>query len=166
MNTLRCICRHLLSSLAITSCLIATAFAQEDDIVGTWACGLSIDDPASGAAVKADFETTYDSDGSYTREGQMDISIAPLQLEISVLMDEAGSWRVVESTAIGETASEIKISALSETPSQMEQMIVQQMQTESSGVIGQEEVAEITSLTADAMQLESPDGASLSCDKA
>jgi len=166
MNTSQRIGRRLLGGLAITGCLIGTAFAQEDDIVGTWDCGLTIEDPESGAAVRADFETTYDSDGSYARDGQLDISIAALQLEISVGMNEAGNWRVVDASSIGETTSEIKISALSETPSQMEQMIIQQMQSESTSAVGQEEVSAITSLTADVMELSSADGAELSCNKA
>lgn len=166
MKTLRRICRNPLAGLAITCCLIATAQAQEDDIVGTWDCGLSIDDPASGASVNADFATTYDSDGSYERDGQLVISIAALQLNISVAMDEAGNWRVVDSTGLGETANEISFSSLSEEPSQMEQMILQQMQAESNAMLGQEEVAEITSITANAMELTSDDGSELTCNKA
>jgi hypothetical protein len=166
MNTTRFFCRNLLGGLAISLALVATAFAQEDDVVGTWACGLSIDDPASGASVNADFETTYDSDGTYERDGQLVISIDAMQLDITVAMDEAGNWRVIESTGLGETATEISFSTLSEMPTQMEQMILQQMQTESNAMIGKEEVAEITAMTADAMELTSDDGAALTCNKA
>jgi hypothetical protein len=166
MKTLQRIGPKLLTGMAISCGLVATAFAQADDLVGTWECGLSINDPASGASVNADFETTYDSDGSYAREGQLKISIAALQLELTVGMDEAGSWRVIDSQNIGETASELTLSSTSEMPSQIEQMILQQMQSESSGVVGQEEVAEIVSLTASTMELRSSDGAEMACNKA
>lgn len=166
MNTFQRICRQLLAGMAIIGSLIAPAFAQEDDVVGTWACGLSIDDPATGTAVSADFETTYDSDGSYERDGQLKISVAAMQLDIDVVMDEAGNWRVVESTGLGETATEISFSSLAETPSQVEQMVLQQMQVEANAMLGKEEVAEITSMTADAMVLTSDDGAALTCNKA
>jgi hypothetical protein len=166
MNTTRFFCRTLLAGLAISSGLVATVFAQEDAVVGTWVCGLSVDDPASGASVSADFETTYGSDGTYERDGQLVISIDALQLDIAVAMDEAGNWRVIESTGLGETATEISFSTFSETPTQMEQMVLQQMQTESNAMLGKEEVAEITAMTADSMELTSDDGATLTCDKA
>ena len=166
MNTFQRFGRSLFGGLAITSCLVAAAIAQEDDVVGTWDCGLSVDDPASGTAVDADFETTYDANGSYERDGQLNISIAALQIDIAVAMDEVGNWRIVESTSRGETATEIRFSTPSGTPSPTEQMILQQMQAEANEMLGKEEVAEITAISADSMELTSDDGAALTCSKA
>jgi hypothetical protein len=166
MTTSKRIFSSCFSGLAIISCAIGTAFAQEDEIVGTWTCGLSIEDPASGAAVTAEFETSYDSDGSYTRAGQLNISVAAAQLNVSVVLDEAGNWRLVDAMSLGETVTEIDFTSTAETPSPIEQMMLQQMEAESNGVVGQEEVSEITSLTANSMEIESSDGAAMVCQKA
>jgi len=164
-TTLR-FCRILVSGSLISGCLIATAFAQQDDIVGTWDCGLTIEDQASGAVINADFETSYNANGTYTRVGVMSIVVAAFEVDISIGMDEAGNWRLVDSTGLAETATEVDLSSTAATPSPMETVMLQQMQQEATAALSQEEVAQIRSLTATTMQLEDDDGAALSCAKA
>jgi len=166
MNPLQRIGRQLLCGLVFASCLTATAFAQENDIIGDWNCGLSIDDAATGSSVNARFETNYASDGSYVRTGQLQISLAAGQIKLTVAMDESGDWHVVDSKNLAETATKVSYASTSETPSPTEQMIVQQMQEGAIGELGNEVIAEITALTADALELTSTDGAELSCTKA
>jgi hypothetical protein len=165
MFTSKRISRHFFSGFASMSCLIGTAFAQEDDLVGTWDCGLEYTDQSVGAAITADFDMTYDADGTYTRAGKMDISIAAFQVDISIVMDEAGNWRLVDSTALGETPTSLTFSSADEMPSEMEQMIFQQMQAEADASLDQEETTDITSLTSTSMVLASEGGGALTCAK-
>jgi hypothetical protein len=166
MHISKRLCWNFFGSLAIISCLITAALAQEDEIVGTWDCGLSVDDPATGASVRANFETTYDADGTYSRDGSVSIVVAALQVDITIVMDEAGNWRVVDSTGLGETVTAIDFSTTSETPTQMEQMMLQQMRQEATAALSTEETAQILSLTATTMELQSNDGEALNCSKA
>jgi hypothetical protein len=165
MFTSKRVSGHFSSGLAIMGCLVGTAFAQEDDLVGTWDCGLEYMDPSVGAAITADFDMTYDADGTYTRAGRMDIAIAAFQVDISIVMDEAGKWRLVDSTALAETPTSLTFSAEDEMPTEMEQMIFQQMQAEANASLEQEETTDITSLTSTSMVLASEGGGALTCAK-
>lgn len=166
MNSLHSFCRLLAKGTAVATCLVATAIAQDDNLVGTWDCGLSFTDPSIGAVITADFNMTYDRNGSYDRNGEMNISIPAFEVEISIALDEAGTWRMVSPMVVGETPSRLEFTNNDSSPSDMENMMFQQMQAEASTSLSQEETTEIASLTATTMELASDDGGPLTCQKA
>ncbi|HUF72586.1 MAG TPA: hypothetical protein VMR74_06790 [Gammaproteobacteria bacterium] len=166
MKTLPRVCQLTFASAAMTGCLIATAFAQNDDIIGTWTCDLTVDDPESGAQMNAEFEHTYDGDGTYERAGEMNIVIEAFDVDIAIGIEESGTWRWVESMVVGETTTDIEFSSAVETPSQMEQMMLQQMQAAADAESSEEQTVDISSLTATTMEIEDDDGAVMVCAKA
>jgi hypothetical protein len=165
-TTLNRACRVLFGGAAVAGCLVATALAQNDDIHGTWSCGLSIQDPATGTTMNADFEQTYAADGTYERDGEMNILIEAFEVDITIVIEESGTWRWVEPMVLGETTSEIAFSSPAETPSQMEQMMLTQMQAAADAEVSQEQTVEIRSITATALELVDDEGAEMACDKA
>jgi hypothetical protein len=149
----------------MAGCLIAPAFGQSDDIIGDWTCDLTVDDPETGTKMNAEFEHSYDDDGTYERSGQMNIVIEAFDVDISIGIDEEGTWRWVESMVIGETTTDIEFSSTVETPSQMEQMMLAQMQAAADAESSEEQPVDIASLTATTMEIEDDDGTAMVCEK-
>jgi hypothetical protein len=156
------ITRTLASSVAVAGCLIASAEAQDDNLVGTWECSMSTDDPQTGMSLNVDFVMTYDSDGSYEREGQMKIMQAEMEIDTTIEMKEDGTWSL-DGLSLTESRSSLEFSSQEEEPSQIEQMILQGM--EAAAGAATEETIELTSLTATTLQFDEDGGAS-TCTKA
>jgi hypothetical protein len=165
MKTFSRVCRLGLSSAAVAGCLITTAFAQEDELVGDWSCTMSTEDQEIGASLSAEFEQTYESDGTYEREGDIRVVIAAFEVDIAVSIAEAGTWRLIDAMTLGETATDLEFSSAEESPSQVEAMMLEQMQAEADAQAMEEQTTEIVSLTATMLELQDPDGAVLACEK-
>ena len=162
MNTSIRIWRLLLGGAVAGSLLISTASAQ--DVLGTWTCSMMVEDPTGQGSVSAEFEMTYKSDGTYERMGLMTIVMAALQIDTSISIAESGDW-TKESMVLTEMRHELEFAIADEEPSQMEQMIVQQMQAAAEAT--SEESMTITSLTATSMSLQpgGGDDGEMMCDK-
>ena len=162
MNTSIRVWRLIFSGAFVGSLLISTASAQ--DVLGTWSCSMLVEDPANQASVSAEFEMTYRADGTYERMGVMTIVMAALQIDTAISIAESGNWKK-ESMVLTEIRSELEFASADEAPSQMEQMIVQQMQTAAEA--SNEESMTITSLTATSMSLQPGGGedGEMMCDK-
>lgn len=166
MNALHRICLSVLGGAAVTGGLITTAYAQDDNILGTWNCGLSFQDPEIGATMNVRFEQTYDADGTYVRAGEMSIAIPALQVDIAVAIDEAGTWRFLESLIVAEKMTKLDLASMSDAPTQMEQMLVEQMRAGAQAELSDEQTVNLKSLTATTMEYEDADGMLTSCQKA
>ena len=166
MKKLQSICRKLSLGVAVAGGLAGSAIAQEENLVGTWSCSTSFEDPESGAKMAADFVQTYENDGSYARAGEFSVVIPVLEVDTSISVAEAGTWRLVDSTVLAELTTDIEFSSLEDSPSQMEQMILQQMRGEAEASRTVEQTVELTSLTATTLQFEDESGGLSSCQKA
>jgi hypothetical protein len=162
MKTSNRICRLLFSVLAIAGLQISTASAQ--DVLGSWNCSMSMVDPSGEGSISAEFDVTFNADGSYERNGAMSIVMAALQVDTSFTMAETGTWTKEEMTLTTDT-EEIAFESTDEAPSDIEKMILQQM--ESAAQTSPEDSVVITSLTATTMSLETGDGQGeeMTCDK-
>lgn len=165
MNSLHRVGRLVFSATAMAGLLIATASAQEDEVVGTWNCSFSVEDAASGAAMSGDFVQTYGADGNYARTGEIHVMIAAFEVDLDISIEESGAWRMVDSMVLGETMSEIVFSSDEEAPSETEQMLLQQMEAEAAATVA-EETYQITALTATTMDLNDGGEVTMSCQKA
>ena len=125
---------------------------------------MMVEDPTGQGSVSAEFEMTYKSDGTYERMGLMTIVMAALQIDTSISIAESGDW-TKESMVLTEMRHELEFAIADEEPSQMEQMIVQQMQAAAEAT--SEESMTITSLTATSMSLQpgGGDDGEMMCDK-
>jgi len=162
MKTSNRISLLLLSTLAIAGLQVSTASAQ--DVLGSWKCSMSMVDPQGEGSITADFDVTFNANGSYERNGAMSIVMQALQVDTSFTMAETGTWTKNEMVLTTQT-EEITFESTDEAPSQMEQMILQQMQA--SAQDAPEDEIKITSLTATTMSLETGDGEGdeMTCDK-
>lgn len=162
MKTSNRIYRLLFGALAIAGLQITTASAQ--DVLGSWTCGMSMVDPSGEGSISAEFHMTFKPDGSYERTGAMSIVMAALQVDTSFTMAETGSW-TKDAMVLTTKTEEIAFESTDEAPSQIEAMILQQM--EASAQNSPEDSMTIKSLTATTMSLEAGDGESdeMMCDK-
>lgn len=154
--------RFAAAGFTFGSLLAAASVAQESNLVGTWDCSMSMQDQEVGMQMNINFEQTYDADGSYERAGRMNISVAALQLDLTIDIDESGAWSL-DGMTLTETSSDISFTSASETPSQMESMILQQIQMAAESE--PEQTVELESLTATTMEFMDDDGANASCMK-
>lgn len=159
MKTFHRIPRLLFSAAVIGSLVIATASAQE--VLGTWNCGMTAEDPSGEGSINMEFEATFNADGTYERAGEMTIVMAALQVDTSFTFMESGSW-TRDSMHLTTTPSEIEFQSGDEEPSQIEQMFLQQMQTAADNP--EEETITISSLTATTMTLD-VEGEATVCEK-
>ena len=154
--------RRVSLGLAIPAfALMSTALAQEDEIVGTWNCSMSAEQ--EGMTMSMEFERIFEADGTTEIDGKMSISAPQASLEASMLIVANGTWSA-ESMVLTEKMTDGTVKSASETPSQLEQMFVAQMQAEFSEN-AQEEQTTITALTETTMELESG-GMPLKCERA
>jgi hypothetical protein len=160
MKTFHRMARLLFSATVATSLMIATASAQ--DVLGTWSCGMTAEDPSGEGSISVELEVTFSRDGTYRRDGEMTIVMAALQVDTSIAVRETGSW-TLDSMVLTTVPGEIELQSTDESPSQMEQMIVQQMQSAAQDT--SEESITITSLTATTMTLDA-EGEAMMCEKA
>lgn len=158
-------CRALFCGVAVMGCLATSAFAQEDNLHGTWNCSLEFIDDEIGAVMKADFEQTYATNGTFERMGQMSIMIEAFGVDIAIGIEENGDWRMVDAMVIGETTSDVAFSSQKQEPSEMEAMILQQMQAEADADTHDESTVELKTLTATTMEFEDEEGVVSSCQK-
>jgi uncharacterized lipoprotein NlpE involved in copper resistance len=163
MKTSNRIFRLSFSILAIAGLQISTASAQ--DVLGRWKCSMSMADPSGEGSVSADFDVTFNADGSYARTGAMSIVMAALQVDTSFTMAETGTW-TKDAMMLTTKTDEIAFESTDDSPSQIEQMILQQM--EASAQNAPEDSIMIKSLTATTMSLETGDGEDevMMCEKA
>ena len=157
--------RVALSGLTLTGILIATASAQEEQIAGTWNCSTAFEDAELGISMTAEFESTYGADGMLERDGGMNMTIAALGSEISFMVKAVGTWKAAESMVIEETISSTEFAAGSEEPSQIEQMMLQQMQAQVDGAGPQTDTIQLESLTDTTMVGANTTGAAVTCQK-
>ena len=125
---------------------------------------MSMVDPSGEGSITADFDMTFNANGSYERNGAMSIVMQALQVDTSFTMAETGTWTKNEMVLTTQT-EEITFESTDEAPSTMEQMILQQMQASAQNA--PEDEITITSLTATTMSLETGDGEGdeMTCDK-
>ena len=139
------------AAVTLSCAAIATASAQ--DIIGRWDCGTMSQDLAGQGTISLDFDVTISADGVYEREGVMSIVMEALEVNASFSIMEIGSW-TREGMELTTTTSEFVVEpAGDEAPSQMAQMIAQQMQASAGN--GQQQTLTITSLTATTMTIDS-----------
>lgn len=148
MKTFHRLCRLLFGVAAIGSLVIATASASAQEVLGTWSCGMTAEDPSGQGSIDMEFEATFNADGTYRRAGAMTIVMAALQVDTSFDFMETGSW-TRDSMLLTTIPSEIEFQSADEEPSQIEQMFLQQMQSAAENP--EEETITITSLTATTM---------------
>ena len=159
------ISRQCALAVAASVGLASGAIAQEAELVGTWECNVSFEDADAGASMNIDFEHVFDNDGTYVMDALLSIQVPALQLSMDVAMKESGTWRVPEPNFVGLTASEYEFSATSDMPSPFETMMVQQMEAASTVEINQEQVQEISSISATTMTYEDDEGVVSECNK-
>lgn len=139
----------------------ATATASAQDVLGTWNCGMTMQDPSGQGSVSVQFEATFNADGSYERAGDMSIVMAALQVDTSFSFKEAGSW-TRDAMVLTTTPSEIAFESTEEAPSQIEQMFAQQIQSAAQNA--PEQSLTINSLTATTMTIDA-EGDETTCQK-
>jgi len=153
MKTLTRLCIGVLGGAAVACGLTSVVSAQDAELVGTWNCTGSIEDAEMGMTMTLEYEHKYTSDGSYDRTSQVRLAIAAMQVELSFSIDEAGTWRR-DGMNIGETPTAIEVDSDKEMPSEIEQLVLAQIEAEAELELGNETVTPISALTASTMTLD------------
>jgi hypothetical protein len=151
---------QLFGAAAVSCLAIATASAQ--DVLGTWSCAMMSEDPSGEGSVNMEFEATFSADGTDQRAGEMNIVMQALQVDTSFSFTEAGSW-TRNAMVLTTAPSEIGFESSEQAPSQIEQMIAQQIQAAAQN--SPEQTLTIKSLTATTMTVDS-EGEETTCQRA
>lgn len=154
----------LASGAALAGCLFGTASAQDDDLVGSWSCSTNAEDADTGMTMNIEFDQTYDSDGTYERAGKVQVAVEAFQVDVAFTMQEAGTWRR-DAMVLAETMTEIELTSADESPTQISQFMLQQMQADAESDIAKEETLDISSLSAATLVLDQDDGVVTRCER-
>jgi hypothetical protein len=164
MKTLNRTCIGVVAGAAIGVSLIGTAPAQDGNLIGTWNCAGGAEDAETGMSMNLEFEQTFTGNGTYERTAEVRIAAPVMQLDLTIVIDESGTWRR-DGMDLAETPTAIEISSNKAMPSQIEAFMLQQMSAEVEQELNNETVTRITSLTATTMTVDQ-DELETTCTKA
>ena len=148
---------RLFKQIVLFSAVIAAPFAMADInsqlLINKWQCKFALSE--EGMTMRMNNVVTYRDDGSSKLNGQMDINIDMMNVDLSYQVNAEGQWEVQENYIM---ESIVEFDAVSLKPSEMDAVMMDNLLPKD-----QTNASEIIELSADMLKLKDASGQIVSC---